>query len=178
MILQANIDEALKSLISAKQRSLLALIGIIIGIGSVIGMMSIGEIVENQTLKQFEDMGINIITVTKDFQSPNKKASFPLPDTLSITRYIPGISNVAPYITSGTQFSYGNKQTDINMMGVTESFFDINKLIIREGRQIYDLDSYRYFCVIGPELADFLKKSGVQTCSGRSLHSGGVCTRS
>ncbi len=166
MILQANIDEALKSLISAKQRSLLALIGIIIGIGSVIGMISIGEIVENQTLKQFKDMGINIITVTKDFQSPNKKASFPLPDTLSITKYIPGISNVAPYITSSTQFSYGNKHTGINMLGVTESFFDINKLTLRGGRQVYDLDSYRYFCVIGSDLADFLKKPGVQNVLG------------
>jgi putative ABC transport system permease protein len=166
MIFQTNIDEALKSLISAKQRSLLALIGIIIGIGSVIGMISIGEIVENQTLKQFEDMGINIITVTKDFLSPNKQASFPLADTLSITTHIPGISHVAPYITSDTQFSYGNKRTHITMMGVTESFFDINKLTLREGRQIYDLDSYRYLCVIGPDLADFLKKSGVQNVLG------------
>lgn len=166
MILRASIDEALKSLISAKQRSLLALIGIIIGIGSVIGMISIGEIVENQALKQFEDMGINIITVMKDFESPNKKASFALPDILSITGYVPGISGVAPYITSGTQFSYRSKQTPINMIGVTESFFDINKLTVREGRQIYDLDNYMYFCVIGPDLANFLKKSGVQSVLG------------
>lgn len=166
MILRANVDEALKSLVTAKQRSLLALIGIIIGIGSVIGMVSIGEIAENQALRQFEEMGINTITVTKDFESPNKKASFPLSDTLSLTKYIPGISEVAPYITSGTQFSYAGKQMGITLMGVTESFFDINKLTLREGRQLYDLDGQRYFCVIGADLAEFLKKSGIQNVVG------------
>jgi len=166
MILRANIEEALNGLVTSKQRSLLALIGIIIGIGSVIGMISIGEIVENQALKQFEDMGINIITVMKDFDSPNKKASFALPDVLSISSHIPRILAVAPYVTSGTRYSYGTKYMDISMMGVTESFFNMNKLTLREGRQLYDLDRYRYFCVIGPDLADFLKKSGAKKVLG------------
>ncbi len=46
MIIRANIKEAVRSLVSSKQRTLLALIGIIIGIASVIAMVSIGSIVK------------------------------------------------------------------------------------------------------------------------------------
>lgn len=171
-MLKININEALESLTKAKQRTILALIGIIIGIGSVIGMVSIGEIVENQTLKQFEDMGINIIAVSKDYSSPNKTVTFPLSGTLALSKHVPNIASVAPYITSGTQFSHNSKNTFVDMLGVTQSFFDICKLTIHEGRQISDLDSYRYFCVIGSELADFLQKSGSKNILGSDFKFG------
>ena len=45
MILKANLIEAVNSLVGAKQRSLLALIGIVVGIGSVIAMVSVGAVV-------------------------------------------------------------------------------------------------------------------------------------
>ncbi|MCX5809511.1 MAG: ABC transporter permease [Proteobacteria bacterium] len=172
MMLRININEALESLSSAKQRTVLALIGIIIGIGSVIGMISIGEIVKNQALKQFEDMGINIITVSKDYDSPNKMVTFPLSGTLALGKHVPGIASVAPYIVSGTQFSHGSKNAFIDMLGVTQSFFDICKLTVREGRLISDLDSYRYFCIIGSDFADSLQKSGTKNVLGSDFKFG------
>ena len=172
MMLRININEALESLSSAKQRTFLALIGIIIGIGSVIGMISIGEIVENQALKQFEDMGINIITVSKDYDSPNKTATFPLSGTLALDKHVPGIASVAPYIVSGTKLSHGSNNVFIDMFGVTQSFFDICKLTVREGRLMSDLDSYRYFCIIGPDLVDFLQKSGTKNVLGSDFKFG------
>ena len=50
MILKANLIEAVNSLVGAKQRSLLALIGIVVGIGSVIAMVSVGAIVKDEAL--------------------------------------------------------------------------------------------------------------------------------
>jgi putative ABC transport system permease protein len=75
MILRANIKEATRSLYSSKQRTILGLIGIIIGIGSVIAMVSIGKIVQTEALRQFMSMGTNILTIRKE-SSGGGKASW------------------------------------------------------------------------------------------------------
>ena len=65
MILKQNIIEAVNSLVSAKQRSVLALIGIVVGIGSVIAMVSVGTIVKQEALRQFMEMGTDVVTIRK-----------------------------------------------------------------------------------------------------------------
>ena len=82
MLIRRNITEASRSLTSSKQRSLLALFGIVIGIGSVIGMVSIGTIVKNEALHQFKDMGIDIIMIIKDYDKSGFEAVFNLGDVL------------------------------------------------------------------------------------------------
>lgn len=172
MIIKANIKEALRSLLTGKQRTILALIGIVIGIASVIGMISIGTIVQHEALRQFEDMGVDILTVRKEFDEKNKAAKFKLSDILELKNYSPIILEVAPYISSGTTFSYGGKTMYIDMMGVTESFFDLNKLNLQGGRFISDLDEHRFFCVIGSEIAQFLRKAGFENPLGQQFASG------
>ena len=63
MLLKANSKEAIGSLYAAKQRSLLALIGIVIGIGSVIAMISIGVIAKAEALRQFQELGTEILSI-------------------------------------------------------------------------------------------------------------------
>ena len=69
MIVKANITEATRSLIGSKQRTLLALIGIFVGIGSVIAMVSIGTIVQEEALRQFKEMGTDILSINKGYGS-------------------------------------------------------------------------------------------------------------
>ena len=57
VLLKANLKEAASSLATARQRSLLALLGIVIGVGSVIAMVSVGVIVRGEALKQFSRTG-------------------------------------------------------------------------------------------------------------------------
>ncbi len=166
MILKANITEALRSLVSAKQRTILALIGIVIGIGSVIGMVSIGGIVQNEALKQFKDMGVDIATIRKE--AAEKGSEMTLKDVLALKGY-GDVADVAPYLTSSSEYGTGPKKMFLDQMGVTESFFDLNKLRVVKGRPITDLDAYRYFCVIGDETAEFLRSSGLSQPIGSSL---------
>ena len=63
MKIKADFKESVRSLTSAKQRTLLAVIGITIGIGSVITMVSVGKMVQNEAMKQFSEMGTNLLTV-------------------------------------------------------------------------------------------------------------------
>jgi putative ABC transport system permease protein len=166
MIIKANVKEALKSLITAKQRTILALIGIVIGIGSVIGMVSIGTIVQNEALKQFRDMGIDIVSVTKDYEDQGSNKGFNIDDIYNLPDYSPLVKKVAPYIISSAQYSYAGKDLYIELMGVDESFFDLNKIYVREGRLLSDLDRNRFFCVIGTETADMLRKAGIKKLIG------------
>ena len=63
MALKANVKEAVVSLYAAKQRSLLALVGIVIGIGSVIAMLSVGTIAKRQSLERFRELGTDYLTI-------------------------------------------------------------------------------------------------------------------
>jgi putative ABC transport system permease protein len=167
MILKTNIAEALRSLTSTKQRTILALIGIVIGIGSVIGMVSIGAIVENEALKQFQDMGVDIATVRK--AGYDKSTEITLKDIYDLQKHVPSVLEVAPYITTESDFGTGDKKLDLVQMGVTQSFFDLNKIRVTEGRFITDLDQYRYFCVVGGDTSKYLKGQGTTKVIGSQI---------
>lgn len=167
-LFQVNFHEAFRSLWGSRQRSLLALIGIVIGIGSVIGMVSIGTIVQQEAIWQFKDMGVDIITIRKNF-SENKQAEFRLDVIIGITGEKSNILDVAPYLTSGTEFIRGRQKISMEQMGITASFFDLNKLRVLQGRAISELDQNRYFCVVGNELADFLKQTSTSPILGSQV---------
>jgi len=171
-LLQVNFREAFRSLWGSRQRSLLALIGIVIGIGSVIGMVSIGTIVQQEAVRQFKDMGVDIVTIRKSF-SENKKIEFSLDIIMRITEEKRNILDVAPYLTSGSELTQGRQKIGMEKMGVTASFFDLNKLQVRQGRAVSELDQNRYFCVVGAELADFLQKTGTSKILGSQVTAGG-----
>ena len=171
-LFQINFREAFRSLWGSRQRSLLALIGIVIGIGSVIGMVSIGTIVQQEAIRQFKDMGVDIITIRKSF-SENRKAEFNLDIIMKMTGEKRNILAVAPYLTSGSEFNQGRQKISMEKMGVTASFFDLNKLHVRQGRAVSDLDQHRYFCVVGAELADFLQKTGTTKILGGQITADG-----
>lgn len=167
-LLQINFQEAFRSLWSSRQRSLLALIGIVIGIGSVIAMVSIGTIVQQESIRQFKDMGIDIITIRKSF-SEGTQSEFKVDLLMKLPQEKRHILEVAPYVVSGTEIYRGREKFGMEQMGVTASFFSLNKLQIREGRLLSELDQNRYCCVIGTELADFLRKTGKSQLIGSQI---------
>ena len=170
-LLKINFYEAFRSLWSSKQRSLLALIGIVIGIGSVIAMVSIGTIVQQESIRQFKDMGVDVITIRKGFSEGGSQAQFNVDTLMKLPSEKKHILEVAPYVISGTEYYRGRSKTNMEQMGVTASFFSINKLNIREGRILSELDQNRYCCVIGSELADFLKQNGMSQILGGQIMS-------
>jgi putative ABC transport system permease protein len=172
MIIRANIKEALKSLQSAKQRTLLALIGIVIGIASVIAMVSIGTIVKAEVLKQFKDLGMDIISIQKMRNDAKETRDIPLADIMAIPSRIGSIKNVAPYCFGGIVFSRSGKTSNMTMLGVTESFFKINHLKVKKGRSISDLDENTFFCVLGEGAEGELRALGYNEFIGKKFKFG------
>ncbi len=185
MIIGANIKEAVRSLLSSKQRTVLALIGIVIGIGSVIAMVSIGKIVQEESLRQFKEMGTDILTIENDSgggressgggRRPRSAAQgkLKLADVMGIPAGCSGISAVAPSARGNGQASYGGKKMqNASLIGVTASFLDINKLKIGQGRFISDLDANSQFCAVGSKLAVEMRKLGAGEVIGQKLRVG------
>lgn len=170
MILRANIKEATRSLYSSKQRTVLALIGIIIGIGSVIAMVSIGKIVQTEALRQFVSMGTNILTIRKDSVGGGRDSSLQMKDVFDIPSKCPAVINVAPFILGSGSVSYRGKKIDgTAILGATESLSDLNKLSVKKGRFLSDLDEYSQYCVLGNSVAHSMMTSGGGEVIGRNL---------
>lgn len=171
MILKANLVEALRSLASSKQRTLLALIGIVIGIGSVIAMVSVGMIVKAETLKQFTSMGTNILTISKGFGSEKGPAGkqLSLSAALAIPEHCPSCLLAAPYTSAYGDVRYNREKNQTSAMGVTGQAADIYKLHLSEGRFLSDLDKYMFFCVLTSSMADWLRENGMTEAVGTQI---------
>ena len=182
MLIKTTIHEALQSLYSTKQRSVLALIGIIIGIGSVIAMISIGQIVQSEALKQFKELGTDILTIQKGAVDPKAEGGaasrsagvLKLKDIQEIPMNCPFIANIAPFVAASGASGYGGKLFEnVAIFGVTQSFADLNKLKAMEGRLLSDVDEMSQFCVIGSQVYKKMKEWGAGKVVGEEIKIGG-----
>ena len=171
MILKSNILEAISSLVSAKQRSILALIGIVVGIGSVIAMVSVGTIVQQEALRQFLEMGTDVVTISESFggDGSGRKRELTLPVAQQIPLYCPTIRQVAPYISASEELKLQGKKETIPALGVTSAFEEVNKLTVKEGRFIHPLDYNMYYCVIGNQVENKLRSQGFTEILGARI---------
>lgn len=164
MILSANIKEATQSLWGSKQRTILALIGIFVGIGAVIAMVSVGTIVQNEALRQFKEMGTDVLTISPEMhggERRGKRRGIDLRLAQSIPEYCPEVKTVAPYTSVYGTIKYEGRKFDGPALGVTHAFMNLNKLKLKKGRFISDLDHFMYFCVIGSKVQEKLRSFGV-----------------
>jgi putative ABC transport system permease protein len=172
MTLKTIFIEALRSLWCFKQRAVLAIVGIIIGIGSVITIVSLGTIGQEEVMKQFREMGTDILTFTKGNETKTRRGSkigLRLADSLNLPGHCPDVINTAPYTRLYGTLKFEGKRMEIPALGVTESFKNINKLTLTAGRFISDLDLFMYYCVIGEEVLKKLQKSGVTDFVGTKV---------
>ncbi len=165
-VLAANAREAAESLRRARLRTVLGLIGVMIGISSVIAMVSLGEIAKEQARKQFEALGTDILVVLQTAGA--YAAGISLADALRLEAAVPSIIEAAPRISGHGAFRFaGRRVGEGPVQGVTRSFASVNKLSLREGRFVSDLDTGRYWCVIGAEIADAMREAGADRLTGQ-----------
>ena len=161
MALKANVKEAVVSLYAAKQRSLLALIGIVIGIGSVIAMLSVGTIAKQQALDQFRELGTDYLSIQVHGFAPGGGGGIRLQDAVGLPDVTSSIAAVAPWSQGHGEVVYaGKKVMDAPILGVTGSFVELNRLPLVQGRAITDLDFRRNHCVVGARVALALRRGG------------------
>lgn len=139
---------ALKSLVSHKLRSFLALLGIIIGISSVMIMVAIGEGAKKKVIEQIEGMGENLISlcageVVMHHGRPRtlgQVSTLKLKDARAIEEEISSVAKSAPTVEKTTSVKYENLTTKTIVMGTVPDFFSIKNFELQSGRLFTEED--------------------------------------
>jgi putative ABC transport system permease protein len=173
MLLRDAFKTATRSLMHGKMRSTLTMLGVVIGIASVIILMSIGQSAQDLILGQVQSIGSNLIIITPGAPSnggfsPPASAqgivitSLQQRDVDALQRE-PSISAAAPSVSGQAEAVYGNTNKTVSYQGVTADMFPIRNLTMGKGLIFTkgDVDSANHVAVIGPDLANTLFGSAV-----------------
>ena len=173
-LLRANVKEAAGSIFAARQRSLLALIALAVGVGSVIAMMSVGAIVREEALRQFRELGTDALSIRIGRAAPQTAAPVTARDAFGLSA-LPGIAAAAPFMSSPGEISLaGRASQDVTIIGAPAALAELDKLRVASGRHISDLDRRRYFCVVGAGVAAALREAGFERIVGETVRMGGA----
>lgn len=148
---------AMNSLLSSKLRSFLTMLGIIIGIFSVIILIGLGDGTKKQVQSQIESLGTNLITVNIT-GNRNRNISTQEIEQLKTK---PGIKDIAPSITGNVTVKAGVKNTTCSVEATIPSYEEIRNIHAQSGRFIVDTDlQYRYHtAIVGVDVIDSLFSS-------------------
>jgi putative ABC transport system permease protein len=187
------IIEAISTLSLNKLRTGLAVLGIIIGIGSVIALISLGQSSQQSITNSIQSLGANLLTVSPRGQNNGAVrgaggggTTLTLEDAKAIatTPQITTISNVSPEYQGRAQVTAGRNNSNTQITGVTPSYADIHKVTMASGVFISQKqqDSLSKVAVIGPQVVTDLFGEGsnpigqIIRVSGQSLTIIGVTT--
>lgn len=156
---------ALDGLRANKLRSALTMLGIIIGVGAVIAMVSIGMGVRDKVQNSIASLGSNLIIVMPGATSASgvrlaagSTTTLTNQDAQAIAKQINGVSLVAPSVSRQYQLVYNNKNWTTNVQGTTPEFQDVRNFLLGEGAFFTnrDVDSRARVVVLGKTTADNL----------------------
>ena len=160
---------ALKALNNNKMRCFLTMLGIIIGVGSVITMLAIGQGSKDSIKKQISEMGSNMIMIHPgNMERGGVRQSSDDMQTLKVTDYenirdeATFVAAVSPMVSSQGQFICGANNYPSSVEGATAEYLEIRKLKVKDGTVFSDADVKRAakVCIIGKTVADNLFPNG------------------
>lgn len=145
---------AIKNIKSNKLRSILTMIGIIIGISSVIVLVGMGSGSTKSITSQVQSLGTNLI-VANTFSNGTKQLTL---DDMSDIQKINGVDKIAPVISSSTSVKVDKNSQNTSVTGTSSNFAEIRNMNVAEGRFIADLDvDYKNkVVVLGSDIAQQL----------------------
>lgn len=160
---------ALKALNNNKMRCFLTMLGIIIGVGSVITMLAIGQGSKDSIKKQISEMGSNMIMIHPgNMERGGVRQSSDDMQTLKVTDYenirdeAKFVAAVSPMVSSQGQFICGANNYPSSVEGAMPEYLEIRKLKVKDGTVFSDADVKRAakVCIIGKTVADNLFPNG------------------
>lgn len=150
-VLQA-MGMAIGSILSNKMRSFLTMLGIIIGIFSVIILISIGEGTKKQISEQIQSLGTNLITISI---TGNRNIQVTT-EEITALKEKSGIQDIAPTITGNVTAKAGDKNMNTSVEATIPTYEDIRNIHPSQGRFLVqnDLDNRYKVAVVGVTVAD------------------------
>jgi putative ABC transport system permease protein len=139
MIIIQNLLEALESLNANKLRSMLTVLGIVIGVAAVIAMLSIGRGAQASITSQIESIGTNLVYVSPGAirqggvaQAQGTAGTLTMDDAKALES-IPGVVAESPVIQGRAQAAYLSNNTNTRLMGVTPNYINVANITVADG---------------------------------------------
>jgi putative ABC transport system permease protein len=174
LALGETVGMALATLRANRLRSLLTMLGIVIGNASVITLVGVGRGAQNLAEGQLNTLGANVLFVVPGNNDSRRQGiDFPktlvLEDAEAIAEQVPSVKRVVPQITLNAVLQSGSKSSSATVSGITPEFLTVRRFEVAQGRFIdqRDLEGARNVVVIGPDLRDKLLPLG--SAIGRQL---------
>jgi putative ABC transport system permease protein len=161
----AILKVAMRALGRNKMRSALTMLGIIIGVGAVIAMVSIGQGAQSMVQNQISSMGSNMLYVMPGNMMQGgvsmglgAASTLTEEDVVAIQREIPTVTHASPVVRSSGQLVFGSQNWFVQIQGTNEQFPEIRNWNIQLGEFFTDADvqSASRVIVLGKTVADRL----------------------
>jgi putative ABC transport system permease protein len=165
------ITESIATLTLNKLRTGLAILGIVIGIGSVIALVSLGQASQQAITSQIQSLGANLLTINPGSTrtgvvqgGAGSSTTLTYDDAQAIVSspQITTVSQVAAQLSRRSQVSSGSNNTNTSVIGTTDAYAPINNITMQEGRFITpaDVQSISKIAVLGPTVVSGLFSNG------------------
>lgn len=145
---------SLKNIMDNKLRSLLTILGLVIGVASVIVLVGIGNGASSEVTSEVQSLGANVLTLSIS-SSDNSLAYSQMEDLVSLTN----VKNAAPYKSVSATVTRGsNTSQRANLLATTADYMEITNLTISSGRllSIIDIENSSKICLLGSDIASTL----------------------
>ena len=156
---------ALKAIYNNKTRSLLTMLGIIIGIASVIAMLGFGQGTQESITSEISSMGSNMIMINPGGErragqrmDASSMQTLKMEDYNSIRNECPHVTFVSPSVSSSGQLVAGNNNYPASVTGCSQDYLEIRQLSMQDGEMFteQDVKTSAKVCVIGKTIVDNL----------------------
>lgn len=161
---------ALRAIAANKLRSFLTMLGIIIGVASVIAMLAIGQGSKMSIQKSISEMGSNMIMIRPGQdkgpggarQGASSMQTLKLKDYETLCEQAKYLATVSPSVNASGQFINGNNNTPSTIYGVSPDYMEIRRLKVKDGEMFSeeDIKSSAKVCLVGKTVADNLFPDG------------------
>ncbi len=160
---------ALRALANNKLRAFLTMLGIIIGVASVIAMLAIGQGSKKSIQQQISEMGSNMIMIHPGAemrggvrQDPSAMQTLKLENYEKLSEECTNLSGISPNVSSSGQLVAGANNYPSSVSGVSMDYLTIRQLTVEQGEMFTenDIRTAAKVCVIGKTIVDNLFPDG------------------
>lgn len=178
MTLWISVLSSIQSLLTSKMRSALTILGIVIGVSSVVFLVSFGKGHEAYITNLFTSMGANAIYITsvnmgQEISGGVANLTMEDAEALADPNKAPSVSVVAPFAEKMSMVSYGNENKTATIMGVTPEIRDVIEYPLAAGDFISEQDIRRVTNVAVLGHKAYEKLFGTSNAIGKSIRVAG-----
>lgn len=162
IMIMGSFKLAIKSLAGHKLRSFLAMLGIIIGVSSVISMLALATGAKKSIMNQINSMGTNLLVLRPGQRGmrgiSGSMDNLTVDDAIMIRENAKLVSSVAPVVSKGAQLKFRNKNTNCNIVATSHEYFGLRGYECDKGRLLNskEMESLQRKVVLGATTAENL----------------------